>query len=176
MENASKALIMAGGVLVAIMLISFMVLFFRSAGSINAEYDIQVAEREVEKFNSQFEAYAKEKNSFFDVITVANLAYDVNKKNDWDAKNGVLIKIKKSNGTVIYSILNDKNLQKNYFFENEGPNQVYMYDKTEVIDKYTEQIVDTMTGKMIYKYNFKCVGENSILYNTTTVKSEKCNL
>lgn len=163
MENASKALIMAAGVLISILLISLMVVFFRRAGMLNAEFDNQASERELEKFNSQFEIYAKDDNNFFDVLTVANLAYDVNKRNGWEANNGVEIKIKKSNDTVVYSIKNNSGLQKNYFFEGDTTaTQKYMYED-DVVGVYAVK----QAGKDQYKYNFKC---DSISYNETTGK------
>ena len=103
MENASKALIMAGGLLISILVASFMVLVLRKAGKINAEYDTQMSDNELARFNSQFELYVRDNNTFFDVITVANLAYDINKKNGYDQKNSVTVKIKEGN-TVKYSI------------------------------------------------------------------------
>lgn len=44
MENASKALLMAGGLLISILLVSFMVFVLRKAGSMSAEYDQQISE------------------------------------------------------------------------------------------------------------------------------------
>lgn len=109
----------------------------------SAEYDSQTSANELVKFNSQFEAYAKEDNTFFDVITASNLAYNVNKENKWDSKNGVEVKLYLDDSPkASYSILIVEALKKNHFFEGEGSDinkQKYMYDdefiqftKTEV--------------------------------------------
>lgn len=171
MENASKALIMAGGVLIGIMLLSFMVLMLSKGGSISSEYDSQNADNQLVKFNSQFEIYDREDNTFFDIITVANLAYDVNKRNGYDDSNSVIVELCLENkNSVSHSIFPKKNLQKNYFFPGmntnaDKKNQVYMYD---LIPKY-----GTKNEDGTYKYNFKCEGTKDaekISYNQTTGK------
>lgn len=172
MENASKALIMAGGLLISILVASFMIFVLRKAGSLSAEYDTQISDNELAKFNSQFEAYAKADNTFFDVITVANLAYDINKRNGWDEQNGVDVKIYKENDQPMYSILvtgnvsNAQNLQKNYFFEKETPNetnQKYIYGEEVLENIQTKSEYDTSL-----KYKFEC--NNEITYNEITGK------
>lgn len=170
MENTAKALIMAGGLLISILVISFMMMVLRKGGQVSSEYDNQIADQELAKFNSQFEIYVKSDNTFFDVITVANLAWDVNKKNGYDEQNGVTIKIM-DGSAVIYSIL-PKKIKKNHFFENDGREEktIYIYnsenDQPSIVDKYTERKEDNSD----YFYRFDCTGENSIQYNDTTGK------
>lgn len=161
MENASKALIMAGGILISIMVASFMIFALRKAGRMSAEYDSQLSDIELADFNSQFEAYAKDDNTFFDIITVSNLAYDVNKKNGYDAQNSVQIKLEnQNNSNIAYSILSQESLKRNHFFvqENTSVPQKYMYD---LVPEYTERenVLDH-EGNVInqkYKYRFKCI-------------------
>ena len=119
MENASKALMMAGGVLIGIMVLSFMVFMLRKGGSMSAEYDSQISDNELAKFNSQFEFYDKDNNTFFDIITVSNLAYDINKINGWDENNCVKVQIVIGEGNQrgTYAIIPDENLEKNYFYK-----------------------------------------------------------
>lgn len=174
MENASKALIMAAGILISIMVVSFMIFVLRKAGSMSAQYDQQISENELTKFNGQFEVYAKEDNTFFDVITVANLAWDVNKKNNWDEQTGVTIKIINENNDNIveYSVLPNKELKKNHFFKGEDVNNsVYIYNvdlETEksIIDEYTARNDDNTA----YIYRFDCT---EIKYNDITGKVEE---
>ena len=169
MENVSKALIMAGGLLISILVASFMVFVLRKAGSLSAEYDTQISDNELAKFNSQFEIYAKENNTFFDVITAANLAYDINKRTGYDEQNGVTVTIVKDNGTVEYSVL-PKELPKDYFFEGENENKpVYIYNNLNgesIIEKYTARKSDDTD----YLYRFDCTKANSIGYNDITGK------
>lgn len=170
MENASKALIMVGGVLISVMLASFMIFVLRKGGMMNAQYDSQKAGDQLVKFNSQFEVYAKDNNTFFDIITVANLAYDVNQKNNWDAQNSVTIYVCKSNqNSVTYSILPNQDLKKNYFFNGataDVNNQKYMYD---LITGYAPKKDELEEGKENpeYRYKFDCVKTD---YNEITGK------
>lgn len=174
MENASKALIMAGGLLISILVASFMVLVLRKAGKINAEYDTQMSDNELARFNSQFELYARDDNTFFDVITVANLAYDINKKNGYDSQNSVSVRIKEGN-TVKYSIL-PQQIEKNHFFKEEGSGKIYIYNGNEfsgksMIDFYTEGKEENEVFK--YKYRFTC--QNDVHYNDITGKLDEIN-
>lgn len=147
-----------------------MVFVLRKAGVMSAEYDNQISDRELAKFNGQFEVYAKEDNTFFDVITVANLAWDINKKNGWDEQAGIKIKIiNENNEQVAYSVLPKQNLPKNNFFKGEtGETSIYIYNGYEVseksmIDFYTQRKADNTD----YIYKFKCT---EIKYNDTTGK------
>lgn len=79
MENASKALLMAAGVLIGILIISLAVYLFVSFGSTSAEIHKQNDEQQIEQFNSQFTSYEGKKCTIYDVVTVANLATENNK-------------------------------------------------------------------------------------------------
>lgn len=163
MGNASKALIMAGGILIGIMLATFMVMMLRKGGSLNAEYDLQITHNELVKFNSQFEIYDKDNNTIFDVITVANHAYDVNQKNGFDPQNSieVSIRINKGGQKGIYSIRPDSNLKKGYFFK-EGGEDTYIYD---LIEDYSDRRNED--GQLQYQFVFDCT---NIEYNEVTGK------
>lgn len=80
MENASKALLMAGGVLIAVLIIALLVYSFGSMSGYFKE------EREVEKteqltaFNNQFESYNRKLLRGTDVVSVINKVLDNNKR------------------------------------------------------------------------------------------------
>ncbi len=80
MENASNALIMAGGVLIGILILSLAVYLFVDFGSKSAEIYEQNAQAQLVQFNSKFTTYeGKEGLTIYDVITVAGYAYENNK-------------------------------------------------------------------------------------------------
>ena len=54
MENASKALIMAAGVLLGVMIISFAVYLFSTFGSYSNDVYLQMEARRMDSFNSQY--------------------------------------------------------------------------------------------------------------------------
>ena len=62
MENASKALIMAGAILIAIMIISLAVYLFTDFGTTSAEINKENAERQLTQFNTQFTTYLGRNN------------------------------------------------------------------------------------------------------------------
>ena len=57
MENASKALIMAGGILVGVLVLSLMVYLFADFGSTSAQINAQNKQNQLSQFNSKFTAY-----------------------------------------------------------------------------------------------------------------------
>lgn len=75
MENASKALIMAGGVLVAIIVISIGVYLFANYSNLNSSYEENLSTAEVQKFNVNFTKF-KDRNdiSIQEIITLVNFA------------------------------------------------------------------------------------------------------
>lgn len=99
MENASKALIMAAGVLLGVMIISFAVYLFSTFGSYSNDVYMQMEATRMEAFNSQFtkfygteqreNPYDTNSDKYYngpilctvqDVVTIAKLAKDSNAK------------------------------------------------------------------------------------------------
>ena len=74
MENAAKALLIAGGILIALLILTVLVYAITARNRIEqAEYEKKRVE-EIAKFNSEFEAYNKNRLYGIDVITVINKA------------------------------------------------------------------------------------------------------
>lgn len=79
MENASKALIMAAGVLIGVLILSLAIYLFIDFGTTSAKINSQVAEQQIAQFNSKFAAYEGQDGlTIYDVITVASLANENN--------------------------------------------------------------------------------------------------
>lgn len=76
MENATKALLMAGGVLIAIIIISVIVITLQKTGNVNKTYDSTIKQQEIMKFNSNFTKYVGKNKKFtiHDAITITNFA------------------------------------------------------------------------------------------------------
>lgn len=78
MDNASKALLMVGGVLIALLTLSLLVVMF---GNINIMADAQEKKREtqeLQKWNAEWESYNKRIMYGSDVLTIVNKAADIN--------------------------------------------------------------------------------------------------
>lgn len=111
MENASKALLIAGGILLALMTLSLVIYMSTSTTRIvQAQNEKKVAE-ELQSFNESYEAYNKRLMYGTDVITVYNKAADYNKKGE----SFISIKVYDKNGNEI-SISYEKEF-KNKIFE-----------------------------------------------------------
>lgn len=116
MENSVKALYIAAGMLFGVMILSVWVYIFRQGASLGQFYEADRNTERIQAFNSQFEKYdlstiqrsaaygysfEEKGNTASDVITCANLVYNINKKNDFDERNSVEM-IVKIGGTKYY--------------------------------------------------------------------------
>lgn len=182
MENASKALIIAATVLLAVMIMTAMVYVFGAGAEVNKKYDEKQSQAQLQLFNQQFENYNVENNTIIDLITVANLAYSTNESNEYDRDRKIKIEIKI--GTKVYSIPDEKpsddiGYARNKIVCNDKAISIYdLVDKTlkdpEVLDvtfegssgddklSLTKLIRENGKETTIYKYLFKCT---SIKYN-----------
>lgn len=137
MENASKALIMAGGILIGVLILTLAAYLFLSFGAKSQEIHSRIDETQLNQYNAQYNIYANRTDvTIYDIISLANLAEE-NKKNN----------ITYSNYTTDYEVI---------VILIDGGN-VDLSNTNEVIKKYSE--VNT-NGEL--KYRFKC---NKIEYH-----------
>lgn len=80
MENASKALVIAGGILLAMLTISLLFLLLSNINSSKMTEEEKLAAKQLQEFNQQWEAYNKKVLYGTDVISVLNKAMDNNSK------------------------------------------------------------------------------------------------
>jgi len=79
MENASKALIIAGGMLIAIMVASLFVYLFTTYGRYAENMYDRINQRQLTEANNEYTKYeGASDNTIYDVVTVANKAKDHN--------------------------------------------------------------------------------------------------
>ena len=110
MENASKALLMAGGVLLGIMLLSVFVYVFREGAKASKSVEQSKIEQELIKENARFEIYNKDDNTISDMVSLINLVYDYNFKKDFNETDCMQLNIllgSVSAGGLTYSIPNN---------------------------------------------------------------------
>lgn len=121
MENASKALLMAAGVLIGVLILTLAVYLFIYFGSTTAQINSQVTEQQTVQFNSKFTSYeGQESLTIYDVITVASYAYENNiyyqdNLSDYEIKVYLINPVRKEiqsdiNTRKISLIENDKSL------------------------------------------------------------------
>ena len=87
MENASKALLIAGGVLLAMMILAMLVYVSTSITDFSEAQDRDALTKQLSEFNKGFEAYNKKIMYGVDVISVVNKAINYNNSLDIDDKN-----------------------------------------------------------------------------------------
>lgn len=129
MENASKALLMAGGVFIALMIIGALLLMYNQISAYQQSENVSQKDAQIAKFNQGFAKYADEKNlKGTDIISLANKVVDNNQKTgtsnyvDYDKKITLEIKLigfaqdYGTNGkselfgtTTVYSIIDSNN-------------------------------------------------------------------
>ena len=81
MENAVKALLMAAGVLIGVLVLSLGVTLYSALSSYTEQMHEDIAQNEQDRFNAQFTGYIRNDLTIQDIITVANIAYENNLKN-----------------------------------------------------------------------------------------------
>lgn len=122
MENASKALIMAASVLIAIMVLTLAVYLFTSFSGRANDMKQQQAEEQLNQFNTQFIQYQNRNDvTIYEVISVAQLATEINKtydlrKNEDDDQGSYYVKVKLKNDYIEYGAEtnNNEEIQKKY--------------------------------------------------------------
>ncbi len=78
MENASKALIIAGSVLIAILVISLLVMFYNNIKEFqNANHQVDISEQ-ISEFNKQYDVYYRDNLYGSDILSIANKVVDYN--------------------------------------------------------------------------------------------------
>ena len=80
MENASKALIMAGSVLIALMIIGALLLMFNNLSNYQNTGTQSTKETQIMEFNSQYETYNRNSVRGTELITLLYQAIDYNRR------------------------------------------------------------------------------------------------
>lgn len=80
MENASKALIIAATVLISVLIVAIAVYLFATYSQFAYENEQRQIQQEQAQYNAKFEKYEDKDLNIYDVISIVNLAIDINKK------------------------------------------------------------------------------------------------
>lgn len=163
MENASKALLMAAGVLMGILILSLGVYLYTNFSSSTTAMERQMELDEINNFNNKFLAYdGKTDLTIYDVYTVANLAAENNAKyeleNEGITSANFYIEVDLTFGTTTTRNIEKENKKLNY---------------NEFIKKYMEDRLENQ--KMVKRLvNFTCkvtVNENTGRVNKVEFKN-----
>lgn len=81
MENASRALVIAGGVLLSLIIIGVVMFAYRGITSLQKEKDISISNEQVSKINEQIEKYTKKSVIYgSEVLSICNAIEDYSRK------------------------------------------------------------------------------------------------
>ena len=161
MENATKALYMAAGVLVGILILTVMIFVFRQGGQLLETLDDNNKTLAIEKFNSELIIYNREGirtpenesyNTIFDIVTACNLAWDINEQNLHDVENCLEIEV-----TGIYEL--DRN-------NIATPAGTSLNDLIRTYGKYEENAIT-------HEYEYEHIFSGTVEYNMNTGKINK---
>lgn len=131
MENASKAILIAGGVLLMIMALSLAMFIFRNIGNSTSKYYEQLEQSDIDEFNQKFTKYEeKDDLTIQDVVSIVNLAKD----NNQTGKMPVEVKVTLGENELQNKNANDLN---RLLAENSDPD--IRFSCTKIV--YTNQLV-----------------------------------
>jgi len=80
MENASKALLMAGGILIGLLILALMITLFISSREIFTSYDTTKKSEAIQQFNVNFTKYLGQDLTIHQVVTICNFAKKENNR------------------------------------------------------------------------------------------------
>ena len=143
MENAAKALLIAAGVLIGLILISMMVISHREISSYYEEKEQAEISEQVHKFNMQFAPYDRENVRGTDLISLVNKIIDYNQLQEDD-----LI-------TISIRIPGDSDVKAKSFYYNYSLNKnigLLTLGKTYDADTFKEEILDVAIGDIERRY------------------------
>ena len=144
MENASKALLMAGGVLLGILILSLAVYLFTNFDGASSRIHDNIEQNQTAQFNSQFTKYVGNENvTIHDVVTMANLATENNKYYEMPKRGSI------ASGSDNYITVLLDGIQIEYGYGNS---------QSEITQRYNNllsaQVDDiTATSSELKKYN-----------------------
>lgn len=152
MENASKALLMAAGVLIGLLVLSLAVYLFVSFGASSRNVREQIDSAQLIKFNANFNIYAdRDDITIYDIISLANLAKENNEYYKsypkYEENYKIVIKLDST------QLQNTPQSYNQYLLQNNND-------------------IDTVTGKIKKTYHLKQTANSGIKYNSIGRVSE----
>ena len=148
MENASKALIMAAGILIGVLVLSLGVYLFTSFGNSAAQIQKENEINALNKFNSQFVAYQGRKDvTIYEILELANLASENNKYYGLDSSNSG------TSGTLYVCVKLD-NKEIDDISTEEQTGKIQNFINNEKFYTCTNINISNVTGR-VYEIKFK---------------------
>lgn len=139
MENASKALLMAGGVLIALLVVSLLVYFYSDIKDLMGINDKVEITEQIEEFNKQYDAYYRNNLYGSDILSIVNKVYDYNRRQADDQGYQILeLQVTFNNNYKDYE--GNLIISKKTVYNAENLKQA-IDDLQNKIDTYTKKVV-----------------------------------
>lgn len=125
MENASKALLMAAGVLIGVAVLTLAVYLYTSFSGTAQSVEKDIEQGQLQQFNNQFIEFSAKECTISDILNCINLANDYNKKNEFtstDTNYYISVRVGTTpvnnvTNTVLKNILKIKKTEKTDYAE-----------------------------------------------------------
>ena len=154
MENATRALAIAGGILIALLVVSLLVLGIGKLSSYYSAVDSAEYNKQIRDYNKQFEAYNKNVVKGIELVSLCNLAEDTNNDKYRDDYREIKLFVKPSDKGVLNDIFDECREEYGYSISSEG--EYYdLLDFYKRIYKNVKQNNKDMTNKFERAY-FDC--------------------
>lgn len=150
MENATKALIMAGGILLTVLLVSLLVYAWSLYSDYQSSKDSLIEIQDTAKFNSQFTGYDRDDVQGYELLSLINQVIDYNERRTNDTVNGGNDKYPPIEITVT---LGDESKRKGFTHNNK----ILLFEQ----EKYTENELTAVSSERV-RASFKKNIENTI--------------
>lgn len=149
MENAAKALEIAGGVLIALLVLGLLVFGYNNLASVKKTQQDVTAEEQATDFNKKFETYNKEGLYGSQIFSLANMIHDYN-ATESDKKGYTEVKLDVTFGENDFGT--DYFNNNTTFYENKKNNSLTdEYEKME--KKISDLSKETYQGKTFKQLN-----------------------
>ena len=154
-QNASQSILMVGGILLAISVLSFFVYAIATFGGFASNMNAQIEGSEVQKYNQHFFQYESRCNiTFQEVVSAINFAKDWNDRNDYSYKQVTDNSVEFA--TNIY-IIDENGIEIKVFGNNDWIKEDVYKDNQKVKDVLNKKLNDPKFADYYYAVNVKSI-------------------
>ena len=149
MENATKALLIASGVMIGIMILSLGLYLYSELGTYVDSSTEEIQLNKLTQFNEQFLKYDGITNATMqDIITVTNIAYENNKKYELTDIN----ESGKPENLFVQVILDGDEIYNH--LENENDNSSFLSEDVNTGNTYSCEVTTSEITGRVYQVKF----------------------
>lgn len=163
MENATKALLMAAGILIAIIVLSLAVVMYSRVSEYYQQKQRNITDEQLAAFNDEYLAYNRDNVTGFELVSLINKTVDFNQNRVYGASNTGESEEQLGDGykemsiTVIINNLPNEKLFENKPYTYDGKNNGKRQTLTQAIDsmrqlenKYGASILTKLVSSRYY--------------------------